>query len=104
MSRMYLLPTMIGMGVIRKCVVLSGACYESSSYDHDLKKKVLTKSPMLLTDKTAIILIGGAATGLYFPFYMLKDLRGLEMDFRGISREEDFMCKRPVDTFGFLFA
>ena len=104
MSRMYLLPTMIAMGGVRKFSVLSGACYESSKYDCDLKKKVLTTTPMLLIDKTAIILIGGAVTGMYLPFFMLKDLRGLEMDFRGISREEDFMCKKPVDTFGFLFA
>jgi len=100
----YLMPAAIAVGVGRKCVVLSGACCESSEYDYNLKKVVVTKTPLLVTDKVAIIAIGGVATVLYFPYYLLKDLRGLEMDLRGMSREDDFMCKQPVDMIGFLFA
>jgi hypothetical protein len=100
----YLIPAAIAVGVVRKCVVLSGACYESSNYDCDLKEVITTKTPLLVTDKAAIIAIGGVASVLYFPYYLLKDLRGFEMDLRGMSRDKDFMCKRPVDVFGFLFA
>jgi len=87
LSTYYILPAMVYSGA-RKVVITHDAKYKAPIYDDVSKKVVISETPLLMTDRAMLTVIGFCLGAYMFPFHIIKDMRCVEIHLRGLEKKD----------------